>query len=439
MSAVSSVLRRRVLGVAFLLLVAALLLSSVLVYQKAFVPVTEVTLRADNSGTQLLRGGDVKVRGVIVGEVREISTDGRQASLRLALDPDRAESIPANVTARLTPKTLFGEKFVDLQVPEQPAPRPLRDGDVIGMDRSAEAVELERVLDDVLPLLRAVDPAKLNATLTAIATALSGNGERLGANLERLGAYLEELNAEMPTIKADVKQLATVLTTYADAAPDLLAILRDAAVTTSTVTEQRAQLDALLTSTTQFADYTTGFLIEHEDRLIQLADVSRPTLEVLARYSPEFPCLFRGLTDIQPRLEESFGGRQNALHITLELGRDQGKYERGRDEPRYASKKGPHCAGLPHPPVPYPGNQFANGYDYGSPRTSLPLVPPAGVPHPSGGAGTDVTMGLAGTPAEQAFVAILLAPVLQQPADEVPDVATLLFGPMLRGTAVSYT
>ncbi len=384
MSAFSSVLRRRVLGVAFLLLVAALLLTSVLVYQKAFSPVTEVTLRADNSGTQLLRGADVKVRGVIVGEVREISTDGRQASLRLALDPDRAAVIPANVTARLTPKTLFGEKFVDLRLPGQSAERPLRDGDVIGIDRSAAAVELERVLDNVLPLLRAVDPAKLNATLTAIATALSGNGERLGANLERLATYLQALNAEMPTIQADTKQLATVLTTYADAAPDLVAILRDASVTAATVTQQRVQLDAFLATTTRFADYTAGFLVEHEDRLIQVAEVSRPTLEVLARYSPEFGCLFRGLTDVQPRLEDTFGGKANNLHITLEIVRDQGKYESGRDGPAYLSKKGPNCAGLPGPPVPYPGNQVADGYDHGSPRTSLPLTPPNGLPLPIG-------------------------------------------------------
>ncbi|MGH3328874.1 MAG: MCE family protein, partial [Streptomycetales bacterium] len=48
-------------------------------------------------------------------------------------------------------------------------------------------------------------------------------------------------------------------------------------------------------------------------------------------------------------------------------------------------------------------------------------------------AGTDV---LAGTAAEQQVVASILAPVMRVPADQVPDIATLLFGPMARGTAV---
>lgn len=43
-----------------------------------------------------------------VGQVREISADGDDATLRLALDPDRRLLIPARVTARLLPKTLSG-------------------------------------------------------------------------------------------------------------------------------------------------------------------------------------------------------------------------------------------------------------------------------------------------------------------------------------------
>lgn len=41
------------------------------------------------------------------------------------------------------------------------------------------------------------------------------------------------------------------------------------------------------------------------------------------------------------------------------------------------------------------------------------------------------------TRAEQRALDSLVAPVLGVPADEVPPVATLLFGPLARGTAVS--
>ena len=57
--------------------------------------------------------------------------------------------------------------------------------------RTQVAIEVEKVLNDLYPLLRAVQPADINATLNAIATALEGRGELIGKNLEAVDAYLE--------------------------------------------------------------------------------------------------------------------------------------------------------------------------------------------------------------------------------------------------------
>ena len=40
------------------------------------------------------------------------------ATIELAIDPDHLDEIPADVSARLLPKTLFGERFVSLVPPE---------------------------------------------------------------------------------------------------------------------------------------------------------------------------------------------------------------------------------------------------------------------------------------------------------------------------------
>src|SRR5262249_38111159 len=111
------VLLRRALGLAFVVVLASALTLSVLVYHKAFTPVVWVTLRADHTGMQLSDGAEVKLRGVAVGEVRQISADGDRATLRLALDPVAAGQIPSNVAARLLPKTLFGERYVAFVIP----------------------------------------------------------------------------------------------------------------------------------------------------------------------------------------------------------------------------------------------------------------------------------------------------------------------------------
>ena len=91
-------------------------------YQQRFTPVVPVTLLTDRIGNQLQTRSDVKIRGLIVGEVRSISTSGDGARIELALQPGRRAHIPRNVSARLLPKTLFGERYVELVPPAAPGP-----------------------------------------------------------------------------------------------------------------------------------------------------------------------------------------------------------------------------------------------------------------------------------------------------------------------------
>jgi phospholipid/cholesterol/gamma-HCH transport system substrate-binding protein len=424
---VSAVTGKRLLGVAFVLLLAGATSLSVLAYRKAFTPVVLVTLRADHTGLQLNEGADVKLRGVVVGQVRQVAADGQRATLRLALDPVQVHQIPDDVTARLLPKTLFGERYVELQAPPGTAGVPLRDGAVIEQDRTASAIELERVLDDALPLLQAIQPDKLAAILGALATALDGRGERLGQSLTRLDVYLAALDRQMPELKTDISELADVVSTYDGALPDLMSILRNASVTATTIAEQRDQLAAFLADATDLADSAHVFLQRYGDRIIQLGTVSAPVLRLLAAYAPEYPCLLEGLVALQPNAEGVFAGGQ--MHITLEITRDQGPYQAGRDAPGYGAKNGPNCRGLPHPAVPAPGLAVDDGYDHGGSRA--PSTPPAGL--------TPVSMGYAGTAQEKALVLPLVAAATGTPVTQVPDCADLFWGPLLRGTVVNVT
>src|SRR5690606_32614629 len=139
---------------------------------------------ADRAGLQLAKFGDVRVHGALVGQVRGIGQDGEQAVIKIALEPAAAEKIPSNVSVQILPTTLFGQKFVSFVTPDAPSEEPLRDGDVIPSDRVETNVELSQVLADLFPLLRAVRPADLNATLNALATALEGRGDRLGETMD---------------------------------------------------------------------------------------------------------------------------------------------------------------------------------------------------------------------------------------------------------------
>lgn len=425
-----SVVGRRLLGVAFLLVLAVLLGLSVATYDKAFTPVVPVTLRTDHVGNQLQAQSDVKLRGIVVGSVRKVSSDGSGARVELALDPDMVDAIPANVQARLLPKTLFGERYVSLVIPPNPSAAHLRAHDVIPQDRSATAVELERVFADVLPLLRTLRPDKLNATLTALSTALQGRGEQLGHTLSELDTYLRRIAPSVDTLVADVRGLADTADVYSAAAPDLLGVLANLRTTSATIVDRQHQLAALLQSTAGLADTGQAVLAENAQRIIAVSAHSRPLLQLLARYAPEYPCLLTALSEQEPLLEDVFGGKQPGLHITLEVIRDRGKYVPG-DEPQYVAHSGPDCHGLPtrpgmrnyNPGVHIPDGSAATGSGLLGRADSAALLSP-------------LDLGVQGSAAERRWVDAIVAPTLGVAPDEVPGIADLLFAPMARGTEV---
>ncbi|MFI1014986.1 MCE family protein [Streptomyces sp. NPDC020965] len=402
--------RRRLAGVVFLLVPALLVWLSVAVYEKEFSDDATITVLASSVGNEMHTNAEVKLRGVVVGEVREIRADGTGARLTLAIGRDQLRRVPANVTAQMLPTTLFGERFVALVPPgDAPSTRSLRAGDTIPRDRSSNAIELEQVLGNVLPLLTAVKPAQLSATLTAVAQALQGRGDQLGRTLVTLDEHLKKLNPQLPVLNRDISRLVQVSHLYADAAPDILTALTDFTTTSSTVAEEQADLAALYGATTASAQDLTAFLRRNSGNLIRLAAVSRPTLELLARYSSSFPCTLRTLAGFVPAMDKALGkgtGRPG-LRVDVTTVPSRGKYVPGKDRPVYDAGGGPHCYSVPYNGRPAPAALDTPG------------------------------LGLPNSPQESRLVNELMAPELKKTPQELPDWSTVLTGPVYRGTEVT--
>ena len=415
--------RYHVFGAAFLVAIVAFLSFTVAVYEKVFTPAVHVTLKTDSVGNQLTPGSDVKVRGVVVGEVRSVGTDGTVASLDLALQPDLVDEVPANVTARLLPKTLFGERYVALQVPAQPA-APIEAGAVIGQDRSSSAIEISKVLDDLMPVLQAVQPQKLAGTLTALSQALDGRGKQLGDVLTQADAYLKQLAPSLPDLNADLAALSHVADTYSTAAPDFLHALSDLTTTSRTLVDQRTQLDTLYSVVTTTAVDLDSFLRVNEANVIGLAASARPTLDVLAKYAPEYPCVLGQLADQLPNADFTFGKGTDHPEMgkfTLSITASRGAYQPGVDTPKYLDTRGPQC------------------YQKASAGNLFPQYPPGGPiqdgsTHP---AAASTKSSPAGSPAEQQLLNLLEAPQLGVMPQDAPGWSALLVGPLLRGSEVT--
>ncbi|MQA07097.1 MAG: MCE family protein [Pseudonocardiaceae bacterium] len=432
-------LRYRLYGLVFLVIAALFVAMSIGFYRKAFTPVTTVSLHTDHVGNQLRVGADVKVRGLIVGDVREVRASGERAVLDLALRPESAAKIPANVAARLLPKTLFGERYVALQLPSEPSGQMLESGSVIGQDRSSSAVEIERVLNNLMPVLQAVQPQKLATTLHSVSTALEGRGKQVGDTLVELNTYLERLLPSMPDVRANIEDLSSVANTYSDAAPDLLRALSDLTSTTRTVVQQQTQLRGLFETLTTASINLKSFLDANKNNLIHLSANVQSTLEVLAKYAPEYPCLLDQLVKQIPAADRAFGkgtAHPEVGRVTMEITSTRGKYLPGRDEPRNEDKRGPRCypRGVPPDRFPqYPAEGPVKDGSYKPPpgETDNPEKFQPTVPQSVSG-GSQV----ANSPAERDVIGALLGPQLGVMPAEVPEWSSLLVGPLYRGTEV---
>jgi phospholipid/cholesterol/gamma-HCH transport system substrate-binding protein len=98
--------RRRLAGVVFLVVPALLVWLAVAVYDKRFTDSAPVVVETGSVGNEMHLGAEVKLRGVVVGEVREIDATDDGARLTLALRPNILARIPADVRAQMLPTTL---------------------------------------------------------------------------------------------------------------------------------------------------------------------------------------------------------------------------------------------------------------------------------------------------------------------------------------------
>lgn len=424
--------RDAVLGLGYVALVLALGVGTWLAYNQVFVDRADIRLATGTLGNALQKGSDVKLNGVPVGKVTAIEARDGGADLTLALRPDVLDELPADTTARLLPKTLFGERYVALVMPDVRADGgTLAAGDTIHQDASATAVELEELFDELLPVLQAIQPDKLSAMLGELALMLRGNGDDLGNALVSWGEYLHRINPLTPQMADDLAALGRVAENYADAAPDLLDALDSMTTTSRTLVDQEVQVNDLFASVIVAADETDRWLVANSGTIIALSKESRRALEAVAPYASQFPCLLSSMRDFIPVMDRTLGKgtKEPGVHVVLNVTPSRGKYVIGRDDPVYATGGRPRC------PYQDGSTRPARSAADGSGSEPDRILPP-----PSDRVrrafADNLGLGEANSPAENQLIAELMAPSAGVSPASYPDWGSLLVGPLLRGAEV---
>jgi virulence factor Mce-like protein len=329
---------RPLAGLTTVVVIAGIIALALTQFRGGFTETVTVTVVSDRAGLVMNPGAKVKLHGAPVGTVASIAdTPDGQAAIHLAIDPSRLHLIPANVLIDIVTTTAFGAKFIQLIPPEHPSPQRLRAGQVL--DAGRVTVEINTVFQQLTSVLAKIDPAKLNETLGAIATALNGRGGRLGQTLSDLNAFLAKIEPSLPNLRHDLEATADVSLGYADAAPDLVKIVANTTRVSQSIVDEQQNLDAFLISSIGLADVGNDVLGTNRQALTDVTHLLVPTTDLTNEYHPALTCALRGMFPLAKQPPGQVPGLEVLGGTTLGAER----YRYPKNLPKVAARGGPQC------------------------------------------------------------------------------------------------
>ncbi|MFE7773267.1 MCE family protein [Streptomyces sp. NPDC057445] len=205
-------------------------------------------------------GSDVRVLGVRIGEVKEITPEGGR--VRVELEYDAGRKVPAAAKAAIINSSVVSDRYLQLLPVYRNGPA-LRSGDVIPEKRTAVPVELDRVFDSLHTTSEALGPRGANK---------EGSLSRL------LGVSADNLEGQGENLHRTVEDLSLAVTTLADGRQDMFGTVRNLQVFTAVLAADDKNVRSFNDSLANVAEQLAG---ERKDLAaalrhlgIALADVS---------------------------------------------------------------------------------------------------------------------------------------------------------------------
>jgi phospholipid/cholesterol/gamma-HCH transport system substrate-binding protein len=339
-----------------------------------------------SAGQGLQTGSDVKIHGINVGQVSSVHLVGGEAQVRMALHTN--QKVPATASATIRPKTLFGEKFVDIDPGPNEATGPfLKNHGVI--KNTTGGFELERVLSDLYPILRAVRPEEVSTLLSTLAR----GGQDLGPQINRQIAAFQQISDVNVAHDADTREflddLARLSDQLANAAPNLVAGAKDLNVALPDLNSQSGNLNTVLEQLARLSSDTADVLEANRPFLNKFVTEGGKTLQLVYDERNQLPGVVRGLREFLQVIGEAAGTTPDPSSAGTTLA-----------DIKFIVGGGPLCGGghdPQHPPLPCPALGLPNASAAsgpGAPATSSAAkatakgpvrIPPIALPVPTTG------------------------------------------------------
>ncbi len=166
----------------------------------------------DASGLET--GDKVRIAGVVVGAVDEVRiTDDSLAQVKFNVDDDQTLRHNTHVNVRY--EDLVGNRFLEI-VEGEGETTPIEPGDLIPVDRTEPALDLDILLGGFKPLFRNLDPDEVNVLAASLLDSFQGQSQTLVSLLSSSSSFATTIADRDALVGEVIDNLNAVLATMDD-------------------------------------------------------------------------------------------------------------------------------------------------------------------------------------------------------------------------------
>ncbi len=232
----------------------------------------------------LVKAADVQSSDVSIGTIEKIELDKEKWQARVTMCLNEGEKIPVDSEAVVRTTSLLGEKFVDFRPRSLGGPY-LEDGDILGIEDTSKATELEDVFAELSQILGAGQLHQINTFTAAQAKILGGHETELREVLSRLSRFTELLADNKGDIAAGIDNLDDVARTALRNQAVLQRFLESFDDASAILANEKENLQQLLASLEQFTEVGIRLLDATDEGLTEQFAKLRPVLRTVVANS----------------------------------------------------------------------------------------------------------------------------------------------------------
>ena len=240
----------------------------------------------------LYKGSDVKILGVPVGKVEEVTPVG--TAVRVKLSYDAKYKLPADAKAAVIAPSIVGDRFVQM-TPAYDGGDVLPDNAELGVDRTATPLELDEIFSSLNQLDIALGPDQANKSvdggvgpltrlLDATARNLGGQGVELNRTLKNVGALTQTLADNKDELFGSLSQVQDFTSTLARNDDTVRRFNDSLASGAELLAGERQELAAVLRNLSIAMQEIRGFIRDNKASLSQnISGLNRVTKTIVKR------------------------------------------------------------------------------------------------------------------------------------------------------------